>query len=122
MPESARSITTWRTSLLDPGPVKAMAEVERRTGIKLAAAKPFRFTSTGDRYGWAESEDGLHHLTLFLGSLLLRAEQQEVENHRHKHERRELNQHVGRPQRGRPADLGEGRRDEQGGRLRRRAE
>jgi sulfite reductase (NADPH) hemoprotein beta-component len=42
------------------------AEVERRAGVTLAAAKPFTFTSTGDRYGWIESEDGLHHLTLYV--------------------------------------------------------
>src|ERR1051325_7564268 len=42
------------------------AEVEKRAGVKLAAAKPYLFTSTGDRYGWAESGDGKHHLTLFV--------------------------------------------------------
>jgi len=54
------------------------AEVELRSGVKLAAAKPFSFTSTGDRYGWSESEqsDELNkigelnnrraHLTLFI--------------------------------------------------------
>jgi sulfite reductase (NADPH) hemoprotein beta-component len=42
------------------------AEVERRAGVKLAAPKPFAFTSTGDRYGWAEGADGRHHLTLFI--------------------------------------------------------
>src|SRR5215831_16693984 len=42
------------------------AEVEKRAGVKLAAAKPYVFTSTGDRYGWAESDDGRHHLTLLV--------------------------------------------------------
>jgi sulfite reductase (NADPH) hemoprotein beta-component len=42
------------------------AEVERRAGVKLAAARPFAFTSTGDRYGWTEGEDGRGHLTLFI--------------------------------------------------------
>lgn len=42
------------------------AEVERRSGVKLAEAKPFTFTSTGDRYGWTESENGRAHLTLFI--------------------------------------------------------
>jgi sulfite reductase (NADPH) hemoprotein beta-component len=42
------------------------AEVERRSGVKLAAPKPFTFTSTGDRYGWTESENGRAHLTLFI--------------------------------------------------------
>ncbi len=42
------------------------AEVERRAGVKLSAPKPYTFTSTGDRYGWTTSEDGRHHLTLFI--------------------------------------------------------
>ena len=44
------------------------AEVERRAGVKLAAARPFTFTSTGDRYGWSEGADGRGHLTLFVGN------------------------------------------------------
>jgi sulfite reductase (NADPH) hemoprotein beta-component len=44
------------------------AEVERRAGVKLADAKPFVFTSTGDHYGWTEAEDGRGHLTLFIGN------------------------------------------------------
>jgi sulfite reductase (NADPH) hemoprotein beta-component len=48
------------------------AEVERRAGVKLAAAKPYVFTSTGDRYGWMQSEDGLHHLTLYIENGRLR--------------------------------------------------
>ena len=42
------------------------AEVEKRAGVKLAPAKPFTFTSTGDRYGWSEGADGRGHLTLFV--------------------------------------------------------
>ena len=42
------------------------AEVEKRSGVKLAPAKPYTFTSTGDRYGWTEGEDGRGHLTLFV--------------------------------------------------------
>ena len=42
------------------------AEVERRSGLKLGKPKPFSFTSTGDRYGWIEGEDGRAHLTLFI--------------------------------------------------------
>ncbi len=44
------------------------AEVERRAGVKLAKAKPFKFTSTGDRYGWTQGDDGRAHLTLFVQS------------------------------------------------------
>jgi sulfite reductase (NADPH) hemoprotein beta-component len=48
------------------------AEVERRAGVKLGPAKPFVLTSTGDRYGWTEGEDGRGHLTLFILSGRLR--------------------------------------------------
>jgi sulfite reductase (NADPH) hemoprotein beta-component len=42
------------------------AEVERRAGVTLAPARPFEFTSTGDRYGWSDGADGRAHLTLFV--------------------------------------------------------
>jgi sulfite reductase (NADPH) hemoprotein beta-component len=41
-------------------------EVERRSGVKLGKPKVFAFTSTGDRYGWSEGENGRAHLTLFI--------------------------------------------------------
>ena len=41
-------------------------EVERRAGLELAPPRPFRFTTTGDRYGWIEGDDGLWHRTLFI--------------------------------------------------------
>ena len=41
-------------------------EVESRLGFALETPKPFQFTTTGDRYGWATSSDGLHRLTLFI--------------------------------------------------------
>ena len=42
------------------------AEVERRAGLEFRAAKSFKFTSTGDRYGWSEGSDGRAHLTLYV--------------------------------------------------------
>ena len=42
------------------------AEVERRAGVTFEAPKPFKFTSTGDRYGWSEGADGRGYLTLFV--------------------------------------------------------
>ncbi|HEY6833755.1 MAG TPA: NADPH-dependent assimilatory sulfite reductase hemoprotein subunit [Pseudolabrys sp.] len=42
------------------------AEVERRAGVSLAPAKPYTFTSTGDRYGWTQGDNGRGHLTLFV--------------------------------------------------------
>ena len=42
------------------------AEVERRAGVAFESAKPFKFTSTGDRYGWSHGDSGKSHLTLFV--------------------------------------------------------
>jgi len=42
------------------------AEVERRAGVKFAPARPYAFTSMGDRYGWSNGDDGRAHLTLFV--------------------------------------------------------
>ena len=42
------------------------AEVVRRAKVVLEPAKPFKFTSTGDRYGWSQAADGRSHLTLFV--------------------------------------------------------
>ena len=43
-----------------------VAGLQQRLAVQLQPAKGFRFTSTGDRLGWAEDETGLHHLTLFV--------------------------------------------------------
>ncbi len=40
------------------------AEVERRAGFELQPPRPFAFTSSGDRFGWTQGDDGLWHLTL----------------------------------------------------------
>ncbi len=50
----------------DRGLAAFRAEVERRANVKLEPAKPYRFTSTGDRYGWSEGAAGKAHLTLFV--------------------------------------------------------
>jgi len=42
------------------------AEIAKRAGKPLEAARPYAFTSTGDRYGWTEGENGKQHLTLFI--------------------------------------------------------
>ncbi|HXC34849.1 MAG TPA: NADPH-dependent assimilatory sulfite reductase hemoprotein subunit [Candidatus Acidoferrales bacterium] len=44
----------------------ARAEVEKRAGIQLEPARPYRFTTTGDLYGWREAVDGKWFLTLFV--------------------------------------------------------
>jgi sulfite reductase (NADPH) hemoprotein beta-component len=42
------------------------AEVEQRAGIKLEKARPFKFTTTGDLYGWHRQADGQWFLGLFV--------------------------------------------------------
>ena len=44
----------------------ARSEVEKRAGAKLAPARPYRFTTTGDLYGWHRQADGSWFLTLFV--------------------------------------------------------
>ena len=41
-------------------------EIERRANIQFAPAKPFRFTSVNDIYGWNKQVDGRWFLTLFV--------------------------------------------------------
>jgi sulfite reductase (NADPH) hemoprotein beta-component len=43
-------------------------EVEARLGQALAAARGYRFTHNGDRYGWQEDTDGTAHYTVYLDS------------------------------------------------------
>jgi len=42
------------------------AEVERRLGFKLDAARPVTFSKTGDAIGWHQGDDKKWHLTLFV--------------------------------------------------------
>jgi sulfite reductase (NADPH) hemoprotein beta-component len=41
-----------------------VGEIMRRQGFALEPARPFEFTSIGDRFGWVEGLDGRWHLTL----------------------------------------------------------
>jgi sulfite reductase (NADPH) hemoprotein beta-component len=43
-------------------------EIERRSGIKLEAAKPFRFITSADLLGWNKGVDGQWFFTLFVES------------------------------------------------------
>jgi sulfite reductase (NADPH) hemoprotein beta-component len=42
------------------------AEIEQRANVKFAPARPFRFTTMGDLYGWHKQVDGRWFLTLFV--------------------------------------------------------
>ena len=42
------------------------AEVERRMNATFESTRPYELTERGDRIGWVQGEDGLHHLTIFI--------------------------------------------------------
>ena len=42
------------------------AEIEKRAEVKFEPARPFRFTTMGDLYGWHKQVDGRWFLTLFV--------------------------------------------------------
>ncbi|HSY09326.1 MAG TPA: NADPH-dependent assimilatory sulfite reductase hemoprotein subunit, partial [Candidatus Dormibacteraeota bacterium] len=44
----------------------ARAEVEKRAGIKLESAKPYKFTTMSDLYDWNKAVDGKWFLTLYV--------------------------------------------------------
>lgn len=43
-------------------------EVEQRTGFALPPPRPYHFDQNGDRFGWAQGENGLWHLGLYVES------------------------------------------------------
>jgi len=53
-------------------------ELERRLGWRLGEARPFAFTSNGDRLGWLEGPDGLSHYTLFVENGRVKGEMMEA--------------------------------------------
>jgi sulfite reductase (NADPH) hemoprotein beta-component len=63
---SNRKHARLKYTVEDHGLAAFRAEVQRRIGRRLEKPRSFAFTSTGDRYGWTEGEDGRGHLTLFL--------------------------------------------------------
>jgi len=69
---SNRKHARLKYTLDDHGADAFRAEIARRAGKPLEAARPYRFTSSGDRYGWTEGKDGKLHLTLFVENGRLR--------------------------------------------------
>ncbi len=61
-----RKHARFKYTVDDRGLDAVRAEVEQRAGIKFAPAKPFTFTSNGDRYGWTQGDNGRGHLTLYV--------------------------------------------------------
>lgn len=54
------------------------AEIEKRAGFKLGSARPFKFTGSGDLYGWRQAVDSKWFLTIFVETGRVK----DVEGHR----------------------------------------
>lgn len=65
---SDRKHARLKYTIADRGVGWFRAEVERRLGFALDEPRAFRFTTTGDAFGWAEDIDGRWHLTLRIES------------------------------------------------------
>ena len=63
---SARKHARLKYTIDDKGLDWFHQELEHRLGYRLAAARDFAFTHTGDQYGWQKTPDGLWHLGLFI--------------------------------------------------------
>ncbi len=69
---SDRKHARLKYTVEDHGLDNVRAEVAKRAGITFAEPKPFTFTTTADRYGWTQGENGRWHLTLFIENGRLR--------------------------------------------------
>ncbi len=61
-----RARARFKYTIDDKGLPFIKAEIERRMGTALAPARPFRFTSNGDKFGWQENGNGRFNFTLFV--------------------------------------------------------
>ena len=61
-----RSHARFKYTIDDKGLDWTVSKIEAGLGRRLEPARPFAFTSNGDSYGWIESGDGRHDLTLFI--------------------------------------------------------
>ncbi|MBM5813016.1 MAG: assimilatory sulfite reductase (NADPH) hemoprotein subunit [Gammaproteobacteria bacterium] len=65
---SDRNHARLKYTIADRGSDWFRGELERRLGQTLSPARPYRFTHSGDRFGWIEGHDGRWHLTLRIES------------------------------------------------------
>jgi sulfite reductase (NADPH) hemoprotein beta-component len=61
-----RSHARFKYTIEDRGTDWFRAELARRLGRALSAARAFKFESSGDRPGWLQGPDGLWHYTVFV--------------------------------------------------------
>jgi sulfite reductase (NADPH) hemoprotein beta-component len=63
-----RKHARFKYTVEDRGLAWIRNEVEKRLGYRLQSPRQFEFTSSGDRYGWVQGDNGNSHYTLFLQS------------------------------------------------------
>lgn len=61
-----RARARFKYTIDDKGLDWVKGEIENRLGFAFEPARPFVFTSNGDKLGWSRGEDGRHHYTLFV--------------------------------------------------------
>jgi sulfite reductase (NADPH) hemoprotein beta-component len=61
-----RKFSRFKYTIDRVGLPAVVAELHQRLGYALAPARPYRFTSSSDAFGWSGAADGLSHLTLFV--------------------------------------------------------
>lgn len=63
---AVRARARFKYTIDDKGLDFVKAEIERRMGAAFEPARPFELTSNGDRFGWRETDRGLHNYGLFI--------------------------------------------------------
>src|SRR5215218_5605449 len=63
-----RNRARFKYTIDDKGLGWIKAEIEARLGAALEPARPFRFVSNGDSFGWRETESGRFNRTLYVES------------------------------------------------------
>src|SRR4051812_8685298 len=63
-----RNRARFKYTIDDKGLGWIKSEIEARLGAPLEPARPFHFTSNGDRFGWRKTESGRFNCTLFVES------------------------------------------------------
>ncbi|MFT5769289.1 MAG: sulfite reductase (NADPH) hemoprotein beta-component [Lysobacterales bacterium] len=63
---SNRKHARFKYTVEDHGLDWLRAELTQRLGYELAPPRPFHFSSSGDDYGWHQTDDGKWHLLLFI--------------------------------------------------------
>jgi sulfite reductase (NADPH) hemoprotein beta-component len=61
---AVRKRARLKYTIEDRGLAWFVAEITKRQGFAFEPARPFEFTTNGDRFGWIEGFDGRAHLTL----------------------------------------------------------